>query len=566
MLFRTNSVNVNQALIEAISQSAAIIHFTPEGTILDANDNFLSAMGYRLDEIKGQHHRMFCDPAYAQSPEYREFWRLLGDGQTQTAEYKRIAKGGREIWIQASYNSVKDTRGKVIRVVKVASDITKEVLRREEMARLSLVANETDNSVIITDAQERIEYINPGFTRMTGYRFEEVRGKKPGDILQGPLTSKETKKEIRAALNAGKPIYTEIMNYHKDGSIYWVSLAINPVVGANGKVERIISIQSNVTATKEKALEFSSQIEAMSRAQATIAFATDGTIITANQNFLDAMGYKLDEIVGKHHRMFVDPAEASSPAYGAFWDKLRRGEYDARVFKRITKSGRVIWIQASYNPIYDTTGKPVKVVKYASDVTQIMEAGDIAREAVANTQSVAAAIEEMSASVGEISKNMAMSRQAAEGIMNDTNKSSAAAEKLTSSMKTMENIVQLINGIAGQVNLLALNATIEAARAGEAGKGFAVVAAEVKNLANQTTKATEDISKQIQELQTVAFNVADSVKNIAGSANNVSQYVTGTASAVEEQSAVTREISGNTQKMAISVEDIAQRIRQLAAV
>ena len=225
----------------------------------------------------------------------------------------------------------------------------------------------------------------------------------------------------------------------------------------------------------------------------------------------------------------------------------------------------MIWIQASYNPILDTNGRIVKVVKYATDMTPIIQAGNMAEEAVGNAQSVAAAVEEMSASVAEISKNMAMSRDAASGIMDDTAKSSAAAEQLTSSMKTMENIVQLINGIAGQVNLLALNATIEAARAGEAGKGFAVVAAEVKNLANQTTGATEDISKQIQELQGVALNVAQSVNSIAASAGSVNQYVAITASAVEEQSAVTREISGNTQKMATSEEDIAQRIKRLSS-
>jgi methyl-accepting chemotaxis protein len=225
----------------------------------------------------------------------------------------------------------------------------------------------------------------------------------------------------------------------------------------------------------------------------------------------------------------------------------------------------LIWIQASYNPILDTNGRIVKVVKYATDMTPIIQAGNMAEEAVGNAQSVAAAVEEMSASVAEISKNMAMSRDAASGIMDDTAKSSAAAEQLTSSMKTMENIVQLINGIAGQVNLLALNATIEAARAGEAGKGFAVVAAEVKNLANQTTGATEDISKQIQELQGVALNVAQSVNSIAASAGSVNQYVAITASAVEEQSAVTREISGNTQKMATSEEDIAQRIKRLSS-
>ncbi|MFM9889229.1 MAG: PAS domain S-box protein [Rickettsiales bacterium] len=558
------SGNVERALVEAIGLVSAIIHFTPDGTILDANDNFLKTLGYTLAEIKGKHHRIFCDPSYVTTNEYADFWRMLGNGETQTAEYKRITKSGSEIWIQASYNSVKDSKGRVLRVVKIATDITKDVARRKEVTMLSLVANETNNSVIITDAEERIEYINPGFTKMTGYTFEEVKGKKPGTILQGPLTSKSTKDQIRTTIHQGKPVYTEIMNYHKNGDVYWVSLAINPIVGKDGKIERFISIQSDVTSTKEKALESSSQIDAMNRSQATIAFTMDGNIVTANQNFLNAMGYTMEEIVGKHHRMFVAQDEVNSTAYTEFWERLRNGKFDSRVYKRITKSGREIWLQASYNPIIDTAGRIVKIVKYATDVTRVIQTGAIAEEASANVQNVAAAIEEMSSSVQEISSNMSKSRDAALGILQEATQSSAAADQLTNSMHLMGNVVKLIGNIASQVNLLALNATIEAARAGEAGRGFAVVAAEVKNLAAQTTQATDDIAKQISDVQAVAVSVAQNVKNIGSSAEQVSHYVTSVAGAVEEQTAVNREISGNTQKMASSVEDITQRIKSLS--
>lgn len=523
MLFQKNH-GLDGFILDAISKSLAMIQFTPEGIILDANENFLNALGYRLEEVVGKHHRIFCDRDYVQTPAYKQFWADLAAGKSQVAEFRRISKTGTDVWISASYNAVRDKQGKVIRVVKIANDITAEVARRAEIEIISLVANETNNSVIITDAQQNIIYVNPGFTKMTGYSAQEALGKNPGALLQGPLTTPKTKEEIRTALRSKKPIYTEILNYHRDGSTYWVSLMINPILNKQGEVEKFVSIQSDVSSTKERAMVASSQIEAVGRSQAIIEFTMDGNVVTANKNFCDCLGYTLDEIVGKHHRIFVDPAEASSPAYAAFWEKLRRGEFDTRVYKRIAKGGREVWIQASYNAILDTVGKPCKVIKFATEVTKIIETGSMAEQGVANAQSVAAAVEEMTASISEISKNMQLSKEAAMGILNDSTQSSAAAAQLGTSMQVMENVVQLINNIAGQVNLLALNATIEAARAGDAGKGFAVVAAEVKNLATQTTKATEDIARQIQEVQSVSEKVAQSIETIVQSANNVTQY------------------------------------------
>lgn len=357
-------------IVAAITRSQAVIEFDREGKIVTANENFLKVVGYSLDEIVGKHHSIFCEPDYVASPAYKAFWEALQKGEAQISEFKRFGKGGKEIWISASYNPVLDLTGRVVRVVKAATDITNEIALRKEVAMISLVANETDNSVIITDANEKIEYVNPGFTKMTGYTLEEVRGKKPGDFLQGQLTSAETKREIRESINSQKPLYTEILNYHKNGTSYWVSLAINPVFDKNGKIERYISIQSNVTATKEKALDLTLQMEAISRSQGVIEFKMDGTIVTANKNFLDVMGYTLDEIVGKHHRMFCEKEYAASNDYRAFWDALKRGEFMSAEFKRIGKNGKEVYIQASYNPIYDLSGNPVKVIKYATETTE----------------------------------------------------------------------------------------------------------------------------------------------------------------------------------------------------
>lgn len=564
-MFSNHKYSLEKAELEALGRSQAVIHFEPDGTILDANENFLNAMGYRLEEIKGQHHRMFVESSYASSPEYREFWQKLGSGEFMSAQFKRLAKGGREIWIEASYNPIFDSNGNVVRVVKYATDITANKLKNADYEG-QLAAISKSQAVIEFKLDGTIITANENFLNTLGYTLDQVVGKHHRMFCEEAFTKSNEYKEFWARLNRGEFSAGEYKRIGNGGKEVWIQASYNPIMDMNGKPFKVVKYATDITETKLKNADFSGQIDAIGKAQAVIEFNLDGTIINANSNFLGALGYNLDEIKGRHHRMFVEPSEAASAEYQAFWDRLRRGEYDARVYKRIGKGGKVIWIQASYNPIFDASGKPFKVVKYATEVTRIIETGEIAEETSSNVQSVAAAIEEMAASVGEISKNMSLSKEAVNGIMAATTQSSAAADQLMSSMKSMESVVTLINNIASQVNLLALNATIEAARAGDAGRGFAVVAAEVKNLANQTTKATEDIAREIQGVQSVSSSVAETVRNITASAESVSQYVTGVAGAVEEQSSVTKEISSNTQRMARSVEDITTRIKALSSV
>jgi methyl-accepting chemotaxis protein len=235
-----------QAIYEALDKVQAIIEFDLDGIVVSANENFLRVFGYELDEIVGKHHQMFCDSSYAESDDYKEFWKKLGRGESHAAEFKRLAKGGRKVWLRASYNPVLDKDGKPIRVVKFATDVTE---------------------------------------------------------------------------------------------------------------------------TKLKTAEYEGKLRAIDRAQAVIELELDGTVITANENFLRIFGYTLDEVVGQHHRLFCDPGYAESQEYAQFWQKLGRGEYDADEFKRIDKNGGEIWLQASYNPIFDVEGRPLKVVKFASDIT-----------------------------------------------------------------------------------------------------------------------------------------------------------------------------------------------------
>jgi PAS domain S-box-containing protein len=305
------------------------------------------------------------------------------------------------------------------------------------------------------------------------------------------------------------------------------------------------------------ALEAQGKIAAISRSQAVIEFKMDGTIISANENFLKTLGYSLDEIQGQHHSLFLDRADRDDAAYREFWANLNQGRYQAGEFKRIAKGGREVYIQASYNPIFDLNGKPFKVVKYATDVTkQVLTR--IGNERVRGMmESVAAGAEELNASVQEISEAMVKSRETAMSAVEHVEAVDGHAQRLSEASQSMGSIVELIDNITGQINLLALNATIESARAGEAGRGFAVVAAEVKNLASQAKQATDKIGHEISGLNAVSGDVVGALGVIKQAIQNVSEYVTSTAAAVEEQSTVTSEMSSSMQRAAAEAAAIA---------
>ncbi|GJD55750.1 methyl-accepting chemotaxis protein [Methylobacterium dankookense] len=457
----------------ALDSVQAVIEFRPDGTVLDANANFLKAMGYRLDEIQGRHHGMFVEPAERDGVAYRGFWEALGRGEAQVRSFKRLAKGGREVWIEASYNPIRDRAGQVVKVVKFATD---------------------------------------------------------------------------------------------------------------------------VTAQTQRAIELDGQIAALNRSQAVIAFTPDGVILDANTNFLAAVGYAIDEIRGRHHGMFVDGDERESPAYREFWAALARGEFQSAEFRRIAKGGREIFIQATYNPITDREGRVVKVVKFATEVTaQVLErrrraqaqqaistdldaigsaVADVTRQTAeanasvasvaADIQAVAAGAEELSASVSEISQQVSHTARLAGTAVEQVRSTGDIVAGLSGQAAQIGDVVGLIQGIAGQTNLLALNATIEAARAGESGRGFAVVASEVKALAAQTAKATDQIRAQIAATQGATQQAVEAIGTIGTTIRSLDQASAAIAAAVEEQSAVTREMSGSMQTASQGAAGIAGSVEAIA--
>lgn len=356
-------------LFNALAMSQACIEFDLNGNVLYANANFLSVFGYTEEEVLGKHHSLFCTVSTKESEEYSLFWNKLREGEFQSGEFLRLDSQGQEVYIQASYNPVRDDDGNLVSVIKIASNITEAKSKSLENEG-KVAAIDKTQAVIEFDTTGRILTANDNFLNTMGYRLQEIVGQHHRQFCEKHYAESEEYSNFWKDLAAGEFKSGEFMRLNRQGRPVWLQATYTPILGVNGKPVKVVKFASDITAAKIKAIEDDGKVNAMNRSQGIIEFDLGGNILNANENFLSLTGYSLGDIVGQHHSMFVDKEEASSGAYRAFWRKLGQGEFDSGEYLRVGNQGKRIWIQASYNPILDLEGNPVKVIKFCSDITQ----------------------------------------------------------------------------------------------------------------------------------------------------------------------------------------------------
>lgn len=485
-----------QSQLEALNKSQAMIMFTPDGKILEANANFLGAVGYTLEEIKGQHHSIFCEPAYRQSAEYRAFWDKLGRGEFDAGQYKRIGKGGREIWIEATYNPILDGNGKAVKVVKYATDITAQKLKNADYEG-QLTAINKAQAVIEFTPDGRILNANENFLGAVGYSMEELKGQHHSMFCEPAYRTSAEYRAFWDKLGRGEYDAGQYKRIAKGGREIWIEASYNPILDASGKPFKVVKYATDITEQKLRNADFEGQLAAISKSQAVIEFTIDGRILNANPNFLDALGYTLEELRGQHHSMFCEPAYRQSPEYRAFWERLGRGEFDAGQYKRFAKGGREIWIQASYNPILNADGKPFKVVKYATDVTAQVKAAEALRNAVAETGTIVSA-----AQANDLTKRIDLT-----GKTGDIGELCAGVNGL---LDTMNGVLSTLSESCGTLSVAA--------------REIAMGNTDLSQRTEEQASSLEETSASLEELTTTVKQNADNAQQankLAGSASEI---------------------------------------------
>lgn len=349
--------NELSGIINAIDSTLATVELDAEGRIVNHNEIFQDFSGYTLHQLREKNYTILTGDQVN--------WNDILNNVIKSGDFQVKSNFGEDIWFSITFTPINDTEGNVNRILCMVQDITQRKNKEKEFERLSLVADNTDNSVIITSKEGFIEYVNQGFTSMTGYSPQEVIGKKPGSLLQGPLTNKKTIEKLRKYFNEGKPIYEEILNYNKNQESYWVSLAINPVRSEKGEVDKFISIQANITETKNKELDSRQKLEALSRSNAIIELNREGLIIEINENYLNLLGYKREEVVGQHYTLLsgkpntFDKVMATIAEHG-----LQSGAYH-----RYDKKGNMHCMKLMDYPVLNLNGELVKIIEFGVDVS-----------------------------------------------------------------------------------------------------------------------------------------------------------------------------------------------------
>ncbi|MBX2811949.1 MAG: PAS domain-containing methyl-accepting chemotaxis protein [Myxococcales bacterium] len=581
--------------LEAIDRSLAVIEFDLDGTIQRANSNYCRVVGYSEKEIVGRHHSIFVDAEYAASAAYTDFWKRLKAGEVFTEEFVRYAKDGQRVWIQASYNPILDSQLLPYKVVKYATDVT-EQRQREVDVRGQFEAIDRSLGVIHFGLDGTIQGANANYCEALGYSEDEIIGKHHRLFVDPEYAGSAAYADFWHRLQGGEAFTAEFPRRHKNGREIWIQASYNPILDLKGQAYKVVKYATDVTEQKLRSTDFQGQVEAIRKVTAVIEFELDGTIRTANELFLNLMGYTLQEIKGRPHAIFLDRDYVKSSSYRRHWDQLRDGKFLQGYYPRYSRTGQEIWIHASYNPILGPNGKPYKVVKFATEVTgqvsvarsvetsterllessramattlektsaQVKAVNEAASSVSSHISRVASGMGELESSAQEIARNASSASLVSFEGVEVADSTNAAVAKLGGSSDEIGKVIKVITSIAEQTNLLALNATIEAARAGESGKGFAVVATEVKELAKETAAATEDIGEKIEAIQADTNNAMMAIDRVSEIIKRVSDMQKTIAAEVEQQTAVTSEMSRGIREVSQGAVDIAETMGAIA--
>lgn len=524
----------------AIDRSQAIIEFEINGTIIQANSNFLKAMGYELEEISGQHHSIFVGNDYKNSPEYAAFWQKLERGEFAAGEFLRFDKSGNEVWIQATYNPILDEDGQVRRIIKFATDITAQKLKDVDNSGKINAINKSQ-AVIEFEPNGHIINANDNFLSTLGYSLEEIKGNHHRMFVQPSEQNSKMYADFWAKLNRGEFDAGEYKRIGKGGEEIWINATYNPILNDSGKVIKVVKFATDITEQKLMETDSSGKIDAIDKSQAVIEFNLDGTIIVANENFLNTLGYELDEIKGKHHSMFVDAKYKASAEYGEFWRKLNRGEFDAGEYRRIGKNGKEVWIQATYNPILDAEGTVCKVVKFATDISAEKALQKMIETVMTDTSAVMTALSEGNLAVrmdGDYSDEFASMANNVNGYIDQLKSIVNEIKEAASAVKTGSSEIA-----KGNINL--------SQRTEEQASSLEETAAAMEEITTTVQQNTENCT-QTNELAKGAREVAEKGGDVVGQAVTAMQEISSSSNRIGEIISVIDEIAFQTNLLALN--------------